>query len=150
MVYGNIKEIKKYATISKWFLKAADFLESTELSDLPLGKTVICEDHVFINVMEVETQSPQNTHFEVHKKYWDVQIDIEGTETIQVGLDSGKLYKEYDENADIGFYDCEDYLTCVMGPGRFIICMDSEPHKPTLDYHTTHKIRKCVIKVEVD
>lgn len=150
MIYGNISEIQKYKKISKWFAYAADFLSTTDLSTLPLGKTEIYGSHVFVNVMEADTKPEDEVYFEIHKKYWDVQIDIEGTELIQVALQSDRVKDDFREDIDFGTFECSDYISCVMGPGRFIICMQEEPHRPTLRYGDCKHVKKCVIKVEVE
>ncbi|MBR6771275.1 MAG: YhcH/YjgK/YiaL family protein [Lachnospiraceae bacterium] len=150
MIYDKIENIKNYKGISKWLDAAVDFLEKTDLSTLPMGKTVICEDHVFINVMEAETLPEDKVFFEIHKKYMDIQIDIEGTEMLQIGLDRGTVVKEYQEEIDFGSFECSLSASCILGPGRFVICMTEEPHKPTLTYGQAGKVKKCVIKVEVD
>ena len=39
----------------------------------------------FINVMETVTKEETQADFEVHRKYMDIQIDLEGIEEIQIG-----------------------------------------------------------------
>lgn len=148
MIYDAISNIAKYKDISYYFKYAAGFLETADLSALPDGRTSICGEHVFVNVMDADTKEEQEVSFEVHKKYWDVQIDIEGTEQIQIGLNRQKVVQEFDPAIDFGTFACDQYLSCVMGPGRFIVCMDNEPHRPTLRLYDK-RVRKCVIKVEV-
>ena len=150
MIYDRIENIKKYKGVSKWLDAALDFLERTDLNTLPPGKTVICGDHVFLNVMEAETQDEHNVFFEIHKKYMDIQIDIEGTEMLQIGLDRGAVVEEYREEIDFGTFSCEQSACCILGPGRFVVCMAEEPHKPTLTFGEPGKVKKCVIKVEAD
>lgn len=150
MIYAAIKDVEKYKAISKWFSYAADFLEKTDLHSLPYGRTDICGEHLFINVMEADTKEADETSFEIHKKYWDVQIDIEGTEVIQVATGAAITKEPFREDIDFGTVSCEDFISCVMGPDRFIICMQEEPHKPTLTYGDCKHVKKCVIKVEVE
>lgn len=47
MIYDNISNVSHYKGISKWLDKAIEFLEVTDLSALPLGRTAICGDRVF-------------------------------------------------------------------------------------------------------
>lgn len=150
MIYDSIENVKKYRSVSKWFAYAADFLASTDLEKLPLGRTEICGDHVFANVMEADTQDAAGGFFEVHKKYWDIQLDIEGVELIQIGTDKDWSIVEFNEATDFGKSSCKEGADFVMGPGRFIVCMDEEPHKPTCTLEKPQKVKKCVIKVEVE
>ena len=54
----------------------------------------------------------------------DIQIDVEGTEIIQIGLDNGEVQDAYDEETDFGTVSCGKSASCVLGPGRFIVCME--------------------------
>lgn len=151
MIYDKIENIGKYKGISEWFDAAADFLLKTDLSALPMGRTPICGDNVFVNVMEADTAEPEKNQFEIHKKYWDIQLDIEGTECVQIGLNPERETVSFDADRDFGTVSCTEFAACTMGPGRFIICMQEEPHKPTLRYgaECSGKVKKCVVKVRV-
>lgn len=150
MIYDKIENINKYKGFSKWFNYAADFLMNTILNALPLGRTEIDRDHVFINVMEVDTVNEDKVFFEIHKKYLDIQLDIKGTEKVHIGLGKRAVVSEFKEDIDFGTVSCEKYMDCVIEEGYFIICMDGEPHKPTLCNGESAMIKKCVIKVEVE
>lgn len=148
MIYDKIENITLYKGMSKWLDEAIRFLEKTDLAALPLGRTEICGDHVFINVMEADTQEDANVNFEIHKKYMDIQIDIEGTERFLVGMDKEEVVDAFREEIDFGTFSCSRYAEMILGPGRFVICLPEEPHKPTLVYGETARIKKCVVKVE--
>ena len=90
MIYDEIKNIERYRGISKNLDTAIDFLEKTDLNSLPLGKTEILGDKVFANVMEAQAKAENELSFEIHKKYMDIQVDIEGTEEILIGLNGFK------------------------------------------------------------
>ena len=149
MIYDRIENITLYKGISVWLDQALDFIDKTDLTALPLGRTEICEDHVFVNVMEAETLEEDKVNFEIHKKYMDIQIDLEGTERFLVGMEKEQVVDAFREDIDFGTFTCSRYADCILGPGRFVICMAEEPHKPTLAYGSCEKIKKCVIKVEV-
>lgn len=42
---------------------------------------------------------------------------------------------------------CQKSADCIMGAGRFIICMKEEPHKPSIVAKEDRNLKKCVIKV---
>jgi biofilm protein TabA len=150
MIFDKIENIEKYNGISKWFNYVADFVKKTDLTSLPLGKTEIYENHVYVNVMEVETKKEEEVFFEFHKKYWDIHIDIVGVEKLQIGLERGSIVEEYCDAEDFGTFESEKYFECVLEQGYFMICMDGELHKPTLRCGECARIRKCVIKVEAE
>lgn len=90
MIYDMLTNVEKYRGISKNLDTAIDFLVKTDLSALPLGRTEINGDNVFANVMEAQAKPVEELNFEIHKKYMDIQIDIEGTEVICIGLGEAK------------------------------------------------------------
>ena len=81
MIFDEIRNIGQYQGISKNLDTAIAFLQKTDVTTLPVGKTEIDGDNVFITVMEVVTKDKEELRFEYHKEYMDIQMDIEGTET---------------------------------------------------------------------
>ena len=57
--------------MSEWLDIAIDFLEKTDLTNLPLGRTEIFVDKVFANVMEAQSLDETAVKFEIHKRYMD-------------------------------------------------------------------------------
>lgn len=70
MIYDEIRNISRYRGISSNLDVAIDFLEKTELNNLPLGKTEILGDKVFANVMEAQAKDEKELSFEIHKNIW--------------------------------------------------------------------------------
>ena len=56
MIYDKLNNISRYKRFSKWMDTAIDFLETTDLNKLPLGRTEIFEDKVFANAMEANAK----------------------------------------------------------------------------------------------
>lgn len=150
MVYDKLTNIERYYGMSKWIDLALDFIKNMDLAALPLGRTEIFEDKVFANVMDAEAREEDLLDFEVHRKYMDIQIDLKGTETIQIGLGQTNELEPFQEEIDYGKVSCASSAACVMGPGRFILCMVNEPHKPGIAVVEERTLRKCVIKVAID
>lgn len=150
MIYDTLENTRRYRGISKWLDTAFEFLEKTDLNTLPPGRTEILGDKVFANVMEAKALEEEQVKFEIHKKYMDIQIDIEGTEMIQIGLDTEGVLDAYDGERDFGTVICKKAASCIMGPGKFIVCMAEEPHKPSLAVGEERFLKKCVLKVAAD
>lgn len=149
MIYDNLENIQRYRGISRYLDSAVDFLAGHDLHLLPFGRTEIMGEDVFVNVMEAQAQEESKGKFEIHKKYMDIQIDLEGTEIIQIGLGEAKTLDCFNVQTDFGTVSCTRSASCVMGPGRFIICMGEEPHKPGIMAGEERYLKKCVIKVAV-
>ena len=150
MIYDEIKNISRYRGISSNLDTAIDFLEKTDLKSLPLGKTEILDDKVFANVMEVQAKDEEELSFEIHKKYMDIQIDVEGTELILIGFGEFTEKEPFSEERDFGSCTAEKSARMIMGPGRFIVCMAQEPHLPSAAAGDERRLKKCVIKVAVE
>ena len=102
MIYDEIKNVSRYRGISENLDIAIDFMEKTDLKSLPLGRTEICGDRVFANVMEAQARDEEKLNFEIHRKYMDIQIDLEGTEAILVGLGEVQEKEPFSPEKDFG------------------------------------------------
>lgn len=147
MIYDKLVNVKKYLGINKNLDTAIEFLAKTDLNELPLGKTEIDGDNVFIKVMEAQAAPIEEKRYEIHKQYLDIQIDLVGTEAIQIGNEQDMECKEFDDAKDIGKGTSSDLAMCTMGPGNFIICMTMEPHKPNIKTCEDTYLKKAVVKV---
>lgn len=150
MIFDDLKNIARYKGISRYLDKAIEFLENTDLTSLPIGKTEIWKDKVFANVMEVQAKDKEEIEFEIHRKFMDIQIDIKGKEIIEIGLDMEASSVSYKEETDFGKVSCKKAAECILGEGRFIVCMKEEPHKPSIAAGEEKYLKKCVIKVAAE
>lgn len=147
MIYDAISNIQNYKGLSKNLDVAIDFVMNTDLMSLPVGKTQVAGDAVFVNIMDAEAKPGEVLAFEIHKKYMDIQIDLVGIEAIEVALGEHSEIEAYNEERDIAFVQARQSVRCEMGAGRFIICMAEEPHKPGIAIHEDLVLKKCVVKV---
>lgn len=147
MIYDKITNIKQYLGISEYLDTAIHFIAEHNLEELPLGKTVISGDDVFVNIMDAETTPKDSKQFEVHKKYHDIQIDLIGVERIDIGDETTFVCPDFNEEKDIGFSLTDTLTCCTMGAGNFMVCMANEPHMPAITVGNKTAIRKCVFKV---
>lgn len=150
MIYDKLENIGRYKGMSKWLDEAVAFLENKDLTTLPLGKTVIYGEKVFANVMEAQAKPEEAVQYEIHKKYMDIQIDIEGVECLKIGLENNGAIEEFKEEIDFGTVLSGESASCILGGGRFVICMALEPHKPSIAVSEDLYLKKCVIKVAVE
>lgn len=128
---------------------ALSYLSSHNLNELPLGRTEVDGNQVFINVMEASAAPSAEKEFEIHKNYMDIQIDLAGTEIIEIGDSSAMTVHGYDAETDFGTVSCNTTVSCTMGAGNFIVCMAEEPHKPGVAALADTFLKKCVVKVHI-
>ena len=149
MIYDQLSNLKLYKGMNQNLDTAIDFISSHDLTKLPLGKTIIDGDNVYINVMETKAQPIEERKYEVHKFYMDIQMDLEGIERVDTGNTSDTTLSEYNEDADVATASATDMAQCIIGPGNFIICMANEPHKPNIAVSDETFLKKAVCKVHI-
>ncbi len=129
---------------------AIAYAQTHDLQQLPLGKTVIDGEAVFVNVMEAATRPAAGAAFEVHRRYADLQIDLEGREGFGVTLGAAAVTQAYDEPSDFGLTTGETEASGVLGGARCVLFPAGEPHMPTLAVGDAgQRVRKAVFKIEM-
>ena len=136
MIIDKLENILKYNIISENMYKKA-------MSDLSLGRHEL-SDTVYMNVEEYETKT--DNKFEIHKKYADIQIILEGTERLDYGYMQNCAY---DESRDIAFFDTKTVSSVVLDGSNFVIFFPDEAHRPQMCVDAPNKVKKAVIKIRV-
>ncbi|MBJ3591943.1 YhcH/YjgK/YiaL family protein [Salmonella enterica subsp. enterica serovar Saintpaul] len=113
------------------------------------GRYALQGDNIFMNVMQFATQSPEQKKAELHQQYIDIQVLLSGEERILFGLsDSARQCEEMHVEDDYQLCSqIADEQAIVLTPGRFVIFMPREPHKPGCVVQAPMDIKKVVIKV---
>ena len=86
MLYDTLENLNQYTGLFPNLDKAIDFIEDNDVSALPLGRTEIDGDDVYVTVMEAEPTPGEGRAFETHSRYMDLQMDLEGAELCEVAL----------------------------------------------------------------
>lgn len=149
MIYDKMSNLKQYKGMNKNLDTAIDFIASHDLNKLPLGKTVIDQDNVYINIMETSAAPVEERQYEFHKNYMDIQMDLAGTERVDTGDSAKASCTDYDEKGDVGHAVTADLGSCLIGTENFIICMAGEPHKPNIAVNDDLFLKKAVCKVHI-
>ncbi len=127
---------------------AIDYLLTHDLAALPLGRTEVDGDKVFINLMDATLHRTRATTSEYHKLYADLQVDLTGSEgwgyTNLPGAEIGEF------TGDCGFQASESVVTGTLGEGRFVLFFPEELHKPGLVQHGCVSVRKAVVKIRME
>ncbi len=146
MIYDSIKNISILESVSENFARAVDFIRKTDLDALPVGKTEICGKEVYVNKFYVEPKSFEETKYESHKKYADIQIDLSGNETVYT-VDAAEETDAYNDVKDVTLFRSEKFDTkSLLRPGKFVLFLANEIHKPGVK-HESEKVLKCVFKI---
>jgi len=149
MIFCKFSEINIYKNISPNFSKCVEFIESNSLMSLPLGKTEIGGNSVYVNKMEIETNDVNRITPESHKKYIDIHVDLIGNEEIGIVNGEIKCLSQYSDQDDVQLY------SFTLPDIRFnllndycLICFPEEKHIPGIGNKS--KVLKCCFKVAIE
>ena len=149
MVLDLLENLKSYEALNPRFAKVVDFLQNTELDNLPLGRNEICGDAVYANVMEVKPKSREEAFVELHRKYIDIHVPITADETMGYTPINELPCADYDSAGDAAVYPvgmpAREYVN--VRKGEFAIFFPQDGHAPAI---TSVPLKKAVIKVAIE
>lgn len=150
MIYDVLENLQQYTGLFENLDTALEYLATADLQALPLGRTDIDGDNVYLTVSACTARPSEGALFETHSAYMDIHIDLAGVELFETAL--GELVEEspYDAATDTALYRADLSAACVLGPGRFLIAMTEEPHKPAVVSAEGPALKKLVVKVRRD
>ena len=149
MIIDRLQNAGLYHGISSGIKKALEFLQRSDLEKLETGRVEIDGDDVFALVQQYETKPAEQSIWEAHEKYMDIQYIHSGAERIGYSSREGmKVVKEYDSNSDFLLLEGEGSFFEVKA-GFFAVFAPEDAHMPCLAITTPEKVKKIIIKVAV-
>lgn len=131
--------------------KAFKFLATTNLDTLSLGKHILDGDNLYVSVTQGPVKSFEDTKWEAHKKYIDIQYVISGKEKMgQVTVDKTSVIVPFDVTKDVGFYSASDSDAGYYeaNPSVFLIFFPKNAHRPGIKLEGCNTDKKLVIKIK--
>lgn len=116
------------------------------------GKYPIEGELIYFSVFDGKTKPLEEQRPELHARYIDVHIVLEGEEIIGAAPEGQHQQPdgEFDETNDIGFYKgmgCETLIKLL--PGDLTILFPGELHRPMATLGEPAALRKIVAKIAV-
>ncbi|MBO5294000.1 MAG: YhcH/YjgK/YiaL family protein [Clostridia bacterium] len=139
MIYDSLENLEKYVGVHPRFAKAIPFLKELIATDPEKGRHDMpdgdVDGAVYANVNAYDTNVlSESSQMEVHRKYIDIQIILEGEETIYLpALETLHTTKAYDVGGDYELMAMPSPDSCVtlnLPKGSFAIFFAVEPHAP--------------------
>lgn len=127
----------------------SDFMGSMDVMHIPAGRYDL-ENGCYVNVDCYETG--ENTLFEGHKKFVDVQLLVDGEEEIFCApLQSGTVTIPYNEEKDCWFFTCSQQSFCTLSltAGLAAVLEPCDLHAPG-NFKEKRQNRKLVFKIPVE
>lgn len=149
MIIDTISNAAKYFSVHPLFEKAFTFIKETDLATAADGKSEIAEGlkAIFSNAPG-KTKEASLAKFECHNKNIDIQLCINGVETIGwkprakcVTPNGG-----YNEEKDVQLYHDGADTFFQLTNGQFAIFFPEDVHAPMIG---EGEIKKLVIKVKI-
>lgn len=149
MIFGKIEDLSFYKGISENLDIAIDYILSGEYKNKNIGKNSI-NDCIFFNIQECETKNIDDCIFEIHKKYIDIHIVIEGEENIGFSnLENLIPTMEFDAEKDYQFLKGEHTELFHMKNFNFLLFMPNEAHKTLIAPRENKFLKKAIFKIEM-
>lgn len=148
MILGELQSLSS-AGLPPVLLDALTLALAADVQNNAPGRYVLKGDDLFMNVMQFDTQPPQEKKAELHECYIDIQLLLAGEERIFFGL-AGSARQCEDVHIEEDYQLCSemaDEQVVTLKPGMFAVFMPGEPHKPGCVVSVPGEIKKVVVKV---
>ncbi|WP_254512177.1 YhcH/YjgK/YiaL family protein [Anatilimnocola floriformis] len=135
MILDHLSRAELYFGLGPRFQKAFEFLRSTDLLKLTLGKHEIEGDKVFALVQDYTPKSRMLGKFEAHERYWDVQFVARGAERMGWAARPRMTVSEaYDPAREVMFFASSPYSGIgdmfLVAEGFFTVFGPQDAHMP--------------------
>ena len=152
MIYDKAENLSLYEGIHPDMAAVTAFIEDFLANDPGNGRHEIPgTEGAYANVFENPTGPDGEKRFEAHDKYIDLQLILEGGQTISVDhRDALKPLGAYDGEHDVIFFPAEDRGRVFgLKKGEFLFLFPSDAHRPDCVLPGYTSARKMVVKIPV-
>lgn len=148
MQIGTLTYAQRIYSLHPRFKKLFDFVSKTDFNTLPKGKNVIDGDDLYIMNLDIAGADISTQPLEMHQKYIDVHIVLDGVE--QIGWKStdeiNHYVSGYQEDGDCALSDDKPSFYVTLHKGQFAIVFPEDAHAPAI---SEGHIRKLIGKVRL-
>jgi len=149
MIIDTLQNAPRYFSVHPLFAKAFEFIGQTDLANAPDGKSDIAEGLKAIFSNKAGTTAEASVaKFECHNKHIDIQLCINGVETIG-WKPREKCVTEnggYNPDKDVQLYHEQPDMYFQLTNGQFAIFFPEDVHAPMIGEGV---IKKLVLKVKI-
>lgn len=148
MIVTNLNNTERIESLHPLFKKLFDYVKTHDILNTPCGRIDIDGDNLYINNVNPECIPAEKQVLEVHRDYIDVQILLQGKETIgwKALEDSKEEVKPYEKEGDCALYSDTPTTWIHLVPGQVAIFFPEDAHAPVIG---EGKIRKMIAKVKL-
>ena len=149
MIVDTLNNASKYYSAHPLFAKAFEYISQNDLANAPEGKSDITDGlKAIVSNSTGKTKEASLSKFECHNKNIDIQVCINGLETIgwkpreKCTTPNG----DYNAEKDVQFYSDTPDTFFQLTNGQFAIFFPEDVHAPMIG---EGEIKKLVVKVKI-
>ena len=148
MIIDTLANGGQYVALHPGFKAAFDHLASIDLNALEAGKYDVDGVKYAVIAKDGATKEAAAEKFECHDKNIDIQVLINGEETMgwKPRNDCTSPKGEYNAEKDVLFYADAAEMYFTIQPGQFVIYYPNDVHAPMIG---DGFIKKLVVKVKI-
>ncbi len=157
MILGNLSRLGEMEYLTPRLKEMLIYLRDNDLKDRELGRIEIEGDSLFINIEENDMAPREERRPEAHRRYLDIQLVLNGEESIGVAVDSRDenidgVLEEYSEERDIIFYqDVKRENMIDLFPGDFAVFFPEDIHRPRCAVgNKPGRAKKAIVKMRLE
>ncbi|KHT62835.1 hypothetical protein RJ45_15165 [Photobacterium gaetbulicola] len=149
MYRGNLCSLEGYRHIPYSLIELIKVVKRKIQISNNVGTYPVIGDDVFFFIVDDETKHFSETKSEIHEKYIDVQIVLDGEERYGYSLSPfNSITEDFIAEKDIAFsQDINDEQFVTLYKDDFIIFNTKQPHRPLIAVDKPLHVKKAVIKI---
>jgi len=146
MIVDSLTNSASIEQMHPLFKKAFDFLRTTDFSTINPGKIQLDGERLFASIVETEGKTKEKAKLETHNTYIDIQMPIEGIETMGwlAGKNCVNEVESYNAEKDITFFTDKPSTYIQVQPYEFAVFFPEDGHAPAI---AEGVIKKIIVKV---
>lgn len=149
VIFSTLTDTARVESLHPLLPELFRYVRTHDLLHMPCGRIELDGDRLFINNSNPQCLTAEEQVLEVHRRYLDVHILLEGEETIGWSpLAELKMEQQaYDAEADCALYADRPSTYVTLRPGQWLMAWPEDAHAPIIGQG---KIRKLIAKLRLD
>lgn len=149
MIYAYLANKSEYYGLLPQLDRALDLLTPEFLNSLPPEWKYLDGDNLYAAKFDVETVPFEETFYESHQRYLDIQIMVAGQERIDIAHpDTLKLSRH--EGDFYGYEGGDADQSLILKPGRILVLFPGDAHRLKIPVaHPGEKYSRVCMKVKL-
>ncbi len=148
MILSALSQASRYTALHPLFQRAFDYIRDNDLYSLAQGRYNVVGDDLIAIVEHVQGRTKELARLECHRKYIDIQLVLEGDETMgwKPLVDCHNPVGDFSVEKDIMFFLDAPSSWVPVPPDHFCIFFPEDAHAPLVG---SGQVRKVIFKVAV-